>query len=129
MTVRLPEHAAEVMAIVAEAEDCSQVFWHVEPDGMITLLALCSDTFDWGTADAERIEADDLPAFRQAWEDLRPYDDGHLVGVLFTARKRGRRPMELWLYGRDPARGGAPHKDAVQLFEAAGPAQDRYRNS
>jgi hypothetical protein len=109
----------ELLRIYEEADVHDDLIWRVR-DGAVVFSALCSDTFHWGTADVEEVAADDLPLLRRCLEDLRRYDEHHLVSALYAARKRGMRPMRLWL--------SHPHilssEPARALFLAAGPERD-----
>lgn len=66
---------------------------------------------------------DDLPLLHQCLADLREADDETLLPELYAARKRGLRPMRLWLYGGGRHK-AVPGEKALPLFEAAGPERD-----
>lgn len=57
----------------------------------------CSDTFWWGTADSEPIEAADIPTLQASYNDVKAaHGDtafSSLVALLFVARKRRMRPQ------------------------------------
>ncbi len=80
----------------------------------IDICAICSDFFHWGSADAESIEASEVPELEKAHSEccaLEEYSDWGLR--LFVARKRKMRPMDC-CYDNIP--------DALHpLFDAAGP--------
>ena len=113
------EDVLELLRIYEEADVNDDLLWRVA-DGAVSFAVLCSDTFCWGTADAEDVTSDDLPLLRQCLDDLRPFDEEYLTSALFAARKRGMRPMRLWL--------GNNHvvftDGARSLFLAAGPERD-----
>jgi hypothetical protein len=73
--------------------------WYVKDDKVVFFMT-CSDTFMWGTADGEDIEDGDLELIEQCIEDLDKADQYSYcdyLGTYFAARKRGMRPMRLWL--------------------------------
>jgi hypothetical protein len=93
---KLPPHAAEVMTIFGfpyGADMGGELWWRTEPDGTIYLAAMCNDTFDYATADCERIEEEDMPLLRQCLDELRRIDCEEHLAELFVARKRNRRPL------------------------------------
>jgi hypothetical protein len=95
----LPPHAAQVMSIFGFplGADTSSSLWWAERDGAIRLYADCSDTFAWGTADAEEILERDLPLLRECLHDLQEVEATATLPELFAARKRGTRPMREWM--------------------------------
>lgn len=90
----LPPHAAEVMYLLGfpqGADIHDALFWRTETDGNIRLFLVCSDTFDYATADAEIIEEQDVPLLRQTLQDLKNCSDPIAkvwLPELFAARKR-----------------------------------------
>jgi hypothetical protein len=76
-----------------EGDDCSWLIWAEDRDEL-RFAVNCSDTFAWGTADAEDVSDDDLDAIAQAKTDSRidPF-----WPTLWVARKRQMRPMRLFL--------------------------------
>jgi hypothetical protein len=121
------EHALYALAVLRAFSDadCHEgVIWHVR-DGRVFFSAMCSDTFAWGTADAEPIDPADIPALDQCLKDLADIGNGvlYFLPELFASRKRGTRPMNRWMtkiIGDDK-----PEDAAVRaLFEAAGPPRE-----
>lgn len=108
-----------VLGIYHEADLYDGLIWRPVSDG-IQFAAICSDTFSWGTADLEDITPDDLPLLAQSLDDLHPHDEEYLLGELFAARKRGMRPMRLWLDNAN----AVSTDGARDLFLAAGPERD-----
>lgn len=87
-------------------------------DGDIAISVFCSDFFFWGTADAENIEASDLPLLEQTHQDVKailPHAE-HETLSLFAARKRKLRPMD-GCYDHIPIQ-------LHELFNAAGPVRE-----
>lgn len=123
MTNCLPEHAGEVLAIFDAADNHDGLFWRAGGDEPIRFYAKCSDTFWWATADAEVITPEDVPVLRQCLDDLRLHDEPYLLGELFAARKRGMRPMRLWL-GIHPASSDRKPWKSLDLFLACGPERN-----
>lgn len=117
-----PGFTYDVLELFYLADLCDGLMWSTK-DGVVTFSTLCSDVFWWGTADAEGITPDDLPLLHQCLADLREVDQEYLVPELFAARKRGLRPMRLWLYGGGVL-SAVPNAKALPLFEAAGPERD-----
>jgi len=100
---------------VYERAESSELMWRVEGD-TVRFSAFCSDTFEWGTADAENIEEADLELLERTLDDLQAadhYGDVY-ISELFSARKRGMRPMNRFMQIiSEPA--------VHALFEQAGP--------
>ena len=149
-------YVVEVLKIFRELDMEDSLYWHFhkkpfdwknpEYNEYPTFSVNCSDFFHWASGDGEDIEPEDLPLLRQCIEDLKETDTQHwelYVDQLFAARKRGMRPMRLWLkrlrYGDyhepDPrpqeeidawrAEYGETHEKLYQLFLAAGPERTR----
>lgn len=91
------KYVVEVLRLFGEADCQEELMWQVA-DGDVSFSALCSDTFDWGTADSERIEREDLPLLQRCYDDLRGLDSGlWYLPTLFAARKRKRVPMPQFM--------------------------------
>lgn len=110
-------YAYRVLAAFA-FEGTDGVWWRT--DGVhapVTFFAQCSDLFEWGTADLERIDPADLPLLEQSVVDAKAAGGELWKGELFVARKRGMRPQ------------GACYKNIPEalwpLFNACGPARER----
>lgn len=116
-----------VLDVFRDADSFQSLMWR-RTDAGIRFAAMCSDTFAWGTADAERIEPEDVALLRQCLADLRAADPqlGECdLPELFAARKRGMRPMRLFLYPNRGMRLTDQGWPAVrELFLAAGPERD-----
>lgn len=116
-----------VLDVFRDADSFQSLMWR-RTDAGIRFAAMCGDTFAWGTADAERIEPEDVPLLRQCLADLRAADPqlGECdLPELFAARKRGMRPMRLFLYPNCGMRLTDQGWPAVrELFLAAGPERD-----
>lgn len=114
-----------VLDVFRDADSFQSLMWYRTDDG-IRFAVMCSDTFAWGSADVERIEPEDVPLLRQCLTDLRAADPqlGECdLPELFAARKRGMRPMRLFLYPKHHRED--PGWPAVrELFLAAGPERD-----
>lgn len=106
-----PDFLVEVLTIFANAESHDTLLWWAKPDG-IELWANVSDVFDWGSADAEAITPERLPALRQALVDLTEAHATGWIAELYAARIRGMRPQGA----------SYPTSRAAQaLFNACGP--------
>lgn len=137
-----------VLEMASNADVHGELIWNVTDDikGKVHFSLMCSDTFAWGTADAEDIEnKEDLRLFEECREDLKAISAGAegYVCELYAARRRGMRPMRLWLslllegnYQRpDPrtpevierwnAKYSKDHAKIHELFLATGPERDR----
>lgn len=114
-----------VLDVFHQADSYELLMWRRTDDG-IRFSAMCSDTFAWASADAELIEPEDVPLLRQCLADLKAADPqlGECdLPELFAARKRGMRPMRLFLYPKRERED--PGWPAVrELFLAAGPERD-----
>lgn len=96
-------------------EDTDDLWW-CDDNGVLSFFVMCSDTFHWATADAERVTEPDLPALRQAKADTARMGCDWIWPTLWVARKRGLRPMRAFYKGVDgPLRA---------LLDAAGPERD-----
>src|SRR5258706_11324774 len=98
--------------------DCQEdLFWRVD-DGVLSLYAMCSDVFHWGTADLEQITPENVHELEQAITDVKAIDkDEADEGFrLFCARVRMMRPQ------------GAVYKyipvSLWPLFNACGPKRE-----
>ena len=150
-------YTTEVLKIFRELDLEEELFWHFhakpynwqKPEYVEypTFSVNCNDFFHWASGDGEDIEPEDLPLLKQCIEDLKATGAQTWeleVPLLFAARKRGMRPMRLWLqrlrtgsYGKDTrteaqreeweAKYGETHEKMYQLFLAAGP--ERMRGS
>ena len=121
------EHALYTIAVLrtfADADCHEGVIWHVR-DNRVFFSAMCSDTFAWGSADAEPIDPADLPLLDKCFTDLDAIGGIALCHLpeLYASRKRGTRPMNRWM--TKILRGDDPNDNAVRpLFEAAGPPRE-----
>jgi hypothetical protein len=110
-----------VLRIFARADIRDELFWNFYEEGELKFFALCSDVFEWGTADMEEIRVEDLDLLEQTHRDLMATpvaDPTHAWAVtwtadLYSARKRKKRPQ------------GAVYKNMPEevqvLFNACGP--------
>lgn len=149
------EYMVEVLKIFRELDMEDELYWHFhakpydwqKPEYVEypTFAVSCSDSFHWASADGEEIEPEDIPLLKQCIEDLKATGAeawGAEVPLLYAARKRGMRPMRLWLqrlrtgnYGKDTrteaqreeweSKYGETHEKMYQLFIAAGPERTR----
>ena len=117
-----PEQIDRLLRLTA-FEYCDAIWWRLpegEPDGPLMFLVGCNDVFDWGTADAERIndEADlaGLEAAVREVEALLGRYNGVEGFVLWVARKRKERPQGAMYPHLDP--------QLWELFDACGPPRD-----
>lgn len=136
-----------VLEMTSNADLCGELIWSVTDDikGKVHFSLMCSDTFAWGTADAEKVETkEDIQLFAQCQEDLKAISAGAegYVSELYAARRRGMRPMRLWLKlllngsYRDPdprmpeaieswkAKYSEEHAKIHELFLTTGPERD-----
>ena len=127
MTAPDTDFILEVLCLQDEY-DCygEPIYWATHgPYAPITFFVLCNDLFWWATADAEKLTMEDVPALRQAIEEVkdilqpetsRTYSlDSYTTGCeLWCARKRKMRPQQP-----------AYPKDAriAALFDACGPVR------
>ena len=140
MTAQLPPHTADLLELFAitGTDSCDYLSWrvtyaHEDPPNTLRFLVNCSDTYAWATADCEPVEPDDIPLLKQALEDCRAadpkYGDSYFTD-LWISRKRGMRPMRLWLGTHPGQKDGVPkglkqrHPELLPLFLAAGPERE-----
>lgn len=102
-----------ILSITAEHEVFDDFFWKREPDGDISFWVNCNDIFEWATADAERITAENVEMLDQAYKDSIDYG-----GILFCARVRGRRPQGAVYTALNM------DEETAALFDAAGPERE-----
>lgn len=112
-------HVHDLLVLFGDGEHCSDLLWRTDAHNHLTFHVICSDTFAWGTADAQKVVLpDDLQSLRSARDDSQ----NHLFWpVLWVARQRNLRPMRLFykqcLKGPDDQR-------MVELFNTVGPERD-----
>jgi len=139
------DYIVEVLKTFRDLDTEEELYWRFGEDGEPIFWVLCSDLFHWASADGEDLLPEDLPLLRQCIEDLKKTEAGIwelYVGELFASRKRGMRPMSLWLqrlrtgsYGEEKrtpekiaewnAKYGETHERLYQLFLATGPERTR----
>jgi hypothetical protein len=149
------EYIVELLKIFRELDMEDELYWHFHakpydwqnPEYVEypTFWVSCSDFFHWASADGEDIEPEDIPLLRQCIADLKATGAETWemeVPLLYAARKRGMRPMRLWLqrlrtggYGKETrsqeevdawnAKYGWTHELMHDLFVAAGPERTR----
>lgn len=93
------------------------------PGSELYFLINCSDTFYWAAADCEEILPEDIPDLARAKADAEATGeiDAFYWTRLWAARKRGERPMNVWLKRRLEKEGAV---GMLALFEAAGPERE-----
>jgi hypothetical protein len=105
-----------VLKIFDDIDEKESLWWNTSgPYAPVVFFVMCSDTFDWATADAEPLTPDNIGLLEQSIADVKllGYDVGgiHWGLTLFCARARGQRPMSAMLIP----------ENLQTLFEAAGP--------
>ncbi|MDQ3029149.1 MAG: hypothetical protein M3R09_03775 [Actinomycetota bacterium] len=114
----------ELLRLFGDGDACDELRWRDDGAGLMFKVD-CSDTFYWGTADSENVTEADLPELHRAVTDASGCQAGRdLWPVLWCARKRGMRPMDVF-YRRvlgGPPDSGVPGTLAA-LFDAAGRAR------
>ncbi len=114
----------ELLRLFGDGDACDELRWRDDGAGLMFKVD-CSDTFYWGTADSENVTEADLPELQRAMTDSSCCPAGRdLWPVLWCARKRGMRPMDVF-YRRvlgGPPDSGVPGTLAA-LFDAAGRAR------
>lgn len=111
------EFALRTLDVVARSDLHGELWWRTDGGyAPATFWIKCSDVFAWGTADAEPVTADYLPAFEQALREVREVTGNNSWGAeLYCARRRGRRPQ------------GDAYPDDRRLwpsFDACGPERE-----
>jgi hypothetical protein len=84
-----------VLDIYASADVHDFLWWRTDAQyAPVTFFAMCSDFFDWGTADCEPITKENLHVLLDSFKDLRRIEHSNIyLSELFAARIRRRRPM------------------------------------
>lgn len=131
----LPPHTADLLTLTADADMTGDLWWNTTTEGGLRFFLSCSDTFAWATADCEEVRPSDMDLLRQTLADLRECDPKADIytAELYASRKRGMRPMRLWL-GNHPGQESGDYKgspgltkwcpEALPLFLAVGPERD-----
>ena len=119
----------ELLEMFGDGDAGDGLRWRDDGAGL-TFKVDCRDTFYRGTADSEEIAEADLPELQRAMTDSSCCPAGRdLWPVLWCARKRGMRPMDVFyrrvLNGHlDSGAAGT----LAALFDAAGPARPARHN-
>lgn len=99
---------------VFQWDNCDNILWrNDETESDFKFFVLCSDIFEWGTADCEEILLDDIPELTQAKKDMAGLHEDYDWPTLWVARKRGRRPQGAYYKNMS--------EEAKKLFNDAGP--------
>jgi hypothetical protein len=62
-----------------------------------------NDVFYWGCADSEQFNPEDIPAYKEAFEDCKAIKAKWVTSILWAARKQNLRPQGAYLSGLEPA--------------------------
>jgi len=109
-----------VFNLLDEQKECisSEDIYVIAPNNgkQVRIFIMCSDVFDWGTADSDELTPDDIEPIKQACRDCEAAHPvfGHIWGgMLWASRKRCVRPQgAMWSSIPTPL---------WPLFEAAAP--------
>ena len=106
----------DVLRLFDETDCYGMLFWRCKESGSVEFFVIVNDVFWWATADLEPITPEDLPAMRQAIEDVRRVAgdnvDMYEAFKLWACRKRKMRPQ----------RPAYPQNERLRaLFDACGP--------
>jgi len=96
-----------VLRIYNRADNFDGLLWACGPGG-IRFFARCPNLFRWADEDAELIGPHDIELLEQCLADLGPWTG--FLSELFTVRKRGARPLWMWL---------AENPNVADIFEKA----------
>lgn len=113
----------EVLAVATAAHnlDIGDLLVWGASNGDVYASFNVSDVFGWACADAEYVEAQDVPLLENTYKELDAMPDVNMfaeLAALFTARKRGMRTQDCILYSKDsPA-------ELIALYEACGPKRE-----
>jgi hypothetical protein len=110
-----------LLRVFARADIHDELFWGFYEEGELKFFALCSDIFEWGTADMEEIREEDLDLLEQTHRDLMAVSIADRTQAwavawtaeLYAARKRQKRPQGA-VYANMP-------EEIRPLFDACGP--------
>jgi hypothetical protein len=110
-----------VLALLAETDCLLSIWWRCDGEfAPVTFFVNANDLFEWASADCETLSPEDLPALRQAIDEVGAIDpmEKEQGFCLWVARKRGMRPQ-----------GPAYPKNARirALFDACGPTRSRAK--
>ena len=100
-------------------DNCDSIFWRTDDKyAPVTFLAICNDTFAWGTADCEQITEENVAVFEAASADCLAAGFSYFTSSLFAARVRRQRPQGAFyrsLCGKEAL---------VRLFDECGPERE-----
>jgi|SRR5690349_22044429 len=109
------EFMKKVLVLFWRHDITESLFWRdnlPQGDKTIKFFAMCSDTFNWATADIEEITPENVHVLEMAFTDISAVGcQSWWAPLLFAARVRGMRPMPK-LAIPDPLK---------EMFNACGP--------
>lgn len=107
------------MFIMQKIDCFDRLLWEVDQEkGNIEFSLICSDLFNWGTADCEKIDESSISLLEKAISDLEPFgfENVSIYAIaLYCCRKRECRPQ------------GASYpeeKEMWHLFNECGPERE-----
>jgi hypothetical protein len=107
------DYMVTVLDLYFRADCHSDLFWRTDHQfAPVTFFAMCSDFFDWATADCEQITKENLPLLLQTYEDCKKINALDYFDSLFAARVRKMRPMRQVKFSDEKLKA---------LFDACGP--------
>lgn len=105
------QHILAVLRFAVERQFSDEISWNPTT---LAPAAMCSDLFEWGTADCEEITPDNFPELKRAVADVSAIDRYSSWGPeLFCARVRKMRPQGACYRSIPPL--------LTDLFDACGP--------
>jgi hypothetical protein len=115
-----------VLEIFAEADAREALYWKFETEGELKMFAMCSDTFEWATADLEEITTESVPVLDQALKDLQKIDGSitHFITELYACRMRQMRPMRAYYRQMRSIYPDAVVDKVFELLNACGPERE-----
>ena len=92
---------------------CEDIFWRTDNEyAPITFIIHCSDVFNWGCSDSERVTPENIHILEQSLQEADNYG-----AALFCARVRKKRPMDRFFEN-------IPSFNIRARFHACGPERE-----
>lgn len=105
-----------VLRVLAKYDQHDAVWWRTDREyAPVTFIVGCNDFFYWGSADGERLTADNVDVFEQAFSDCKALGHACFGPLLFCARVRRMRPQGC-CYPKE--------RELWPLFDACGPKRE-----
>ena len=110
-----PRQIVEILEIFED--NSNELRWSIEDGRIAGFYVLCNDTFYWATADAEKIEPEDIQDLIKAKNDAQ---DDYFWPLVWITRKRKLRPQGALLNKEYMKK----HRLVIELLLEAAPERE-----